>query len=128
MYTIRKLFRFEAAHQLEDAYSEECNTVHGHSYICEVFCRAKELNNGVVIDFKKLKEAVQPMIDNLDHTLIFKGFPYGRSNKHVFLMHTNPTAENIAKMIYDYVKASTNSVWKVRVHETATGWAEYQEN
>ena len=38
MYTIRKLFRFEMAHQLSKAFSTACSEqIHGHSYVCEVF-------------------------------------------------------------------------------------------
>lgn len=38
MFTIRKEFKFEMAHQLYTCYSEACkNAIHGHSYILELF-------------------------------------------------------------------------------------------
>ena len=46
MYTLRKQFKFESAHQLYDAYSSCCkDCIHGHSYLVEVFFSSDKLDN-----------------------------------------------------------------------------------
>ena len=133
MYQVRKVFTFEAAHRLESAYSKTCTAGwHGHSYQIEVFAKSRELNkDGMVIDFKKLKEIVQPLVNALDHSLILTPNQFAAMDKKgigkVFAMETNTTAENIAKMFFKHIKSYTSLVSKVRVHETATGFSEYWE-
>lgn len=141
MYEIRKKFKFEMAHILNSSYAEECQQVHGHSYCLEVFIKAYHLNDdGMVVDFKKLKEIVQKeIINKLDHKIL-----YDYKNKNELTIQRlpgacavdfNPTAEN---MVYDFYKILVyeinkldidNEVWldKVRLHETDTGCAEYKE-
>jgi 6-pyruvoyltetrahydropterin/6-carboxytetrahydropterin synthase len=132
MYTIRKIFKFEAAHILDTCYSEECKNVHGHSYIVEVIIGTKFLNDdGMVIDFKRLKEIVSPLIDAWDHAVIsthsLELFG-GKTCKVDF----NPTAENMCKYLHDAIVPMLHIVNKdfhltVRVHETDTGYAEFSE-
>lgn len=131
MYKVRKKFKFEMAHRLESSYSKECQQIHGHSYIMEVFLEAKNLNeDGMVIDFKKLKEVVQPMIDALDHKLIVTGNCLHINDREVTLPF-NSTAENMAKWLTEWCekrlkKMADLSAVTVRLHETDTGWAEYR--
>ena len=136
MFTIRKTFKFEGAHILSSCYSKECKNIHGHSYKVEVFISSEILNeDGMVIDFKELKEAVNPIIQNWDHALLVPIPLYPsivNSGLKVLSTTFNPTAENMARyffnMIHDLLKVSQRKlILKVRVHETETGWAEYYE-
>ena len=88
----------------------------------------------MVIDFGKVKEMVTGIVESWDHALILKN-PTGLKTKSVVLGQ-NPTAEAMAKYIFDVMFAefeampwTTNRVFvkKVRVHETDTGWAEFEE-
>lgn len=141
MFTIRKLFRVEACHQLEEGkcFSKACSdTLHGHSYIIEVFLTAEKLNSdGMVIDFGALKKMIGEYIDSWDHAIILPdalASSYGKSflakNKKVKIVSYNPTAEEMAYSIHTHI--ANTLAWprnwvRVRVHETATGWAEYTE-
>ena len=144
MYTIRKKFRIEYAHQLERAYSKCCSEqIHGHSGIIELFFSNLVLDfTGMVIDFGEVKKLIGKYIDSWDHMLIMpNSFPkqylnmLKKFNKNLKIVYYNPTAENMAKEIYDNVNHilkesgwSTNSLirlTKVRFHETETGYAEY---
>jgi len=136
MYQIRKKFKFEAAHMLTNAYSKECMNVHGHSYIVEIFLRKEILNNeGMIFDFKKLKEIVKSVIDSWDHALIIESVIYNEVPKEqlknlgkIVCFPCNPTAENMAGILYNEVKRQIGStLYKVRIHETETGYAEYWE-
>lgn len=135
MYTIRKLFKFEGAHILSKSYSKECQMIHGHSYKVEIFLSSETLNeDGMVIDFKLLKEIVNPIIQEFDHKCIhhedldleeslgFLGF---------LSVDYNPTAENMCKNFHNAINSKLYSIGfegklKVRIHETDTGWAEYE--
>jgi len=128
MYRIRKKFKFEAAHRLTSAYSKECtDSIHGHSYIVEIFIESKILNeDGMVIDFKKLKEKIKPLIDLWDHKVILHTKDTEKL-KNCCVVPFNPTAENMAKTIYVACFRAGITVSKVRIHETDSGYAEYFE-
>ncbi len=94
-------------HRLFLPYESACTRLHGHNWIVTVHCRAKELNSeGMVIDFKHIKEAVH---DYLDH---------GNFNE---LLPFNPTAENLAKWICDRIPGC----FRVDVEESKANIATY---
>ena len=135
MYIIRKKFKFEMAHQLFDAYSKACSEqIHGHSYICEVYFKSEELDGtGMVIDFTKVKDKIKEYIDSWDHCLVM---PRGMSpeylncllkfNKRIKITDDNPTAENMARDMFNHIRGLIPQCFKVRLHETDTGYAEYE--
>ena len=136
MYTIRKQFKMELAHQLTHAFSKCCSSqVHGHSYICELFFTSEELNkDGMVIDFGEVKQRIGKYIESWDHCLVMSSNmsqeylkTLKKYNKNFKIVNYNPTAENMAKDMFDYVKKYIPELEMVRLYETATGWAEYYE-
>jgi len=140
MWKIRKKFKFEMAHILNKSYSKECQNIHGHSYVLEVIITAIGLNvDGMVIDFKKLKEIVnEKIINKFDHILVLCPDVGGSipsiidmyDLKVVFVKY-NPTAENMAKDFYDIlfreISVEVKGLVKlqIRLHETDTGYSEY---
>lgn len=91
MYYIKKTLEVSASHKLKLDYGSPCQNLHGHNFIISVYCKchAGELNNnGMVIDFKKIKEIVH---GTMDHKNLNKVFDF------------NPTAENIARWIVSQV-------------------------
>lgn len=136
MYTIRKKFKFEMAHQLDKAYSTACSEqIHGHSYICEVFFQSDTLDStGMVIDFGEVKTIVKNHIQEWDHCLVMPNTMPAeyiaclkKYNKNILIVNYNPTAENMAKDMFEYIHWKIPSCIKVRLHETDTGWAEYSD-
>lgn len=107
---------FDAAHQLpdsEDLVSKGCANLHGHTYKVEVQAHGHHLNGGMLIDFK----AVKQVIDKLDHTTILmvgnplidilhEQFVSGKAINDVLVLNEEPTAENIAKHIYNELEPS----------------------
>jgi len=135
MYTIRKKFKFEMAHQLDMAYSKACSEqIHGHSYICEMFFKGGELDeSGMIIDFGEVKDKIKNYINSWDHSLVMPNtMPkqyikcLKKYNKNLKIVNYNPTAENMARDIYGYVKSFFPQCCKIRLHETDTGYAEYE--
>ena len=137
MYRIRKVFKFEAAHRLLSAHSTECLALHGHSYVVEVFLASPHLNKaGMVMDFGRLKDFMIPAINRFDHSCILHDDD-GLDQGNEIHMKQNPTAENMAHHFFTYLENELeigvhgDTSWmveKVRVHETATGWAEYERD
>lgn len=140
---IRKLFKFEGAHIVRNCTSVRCReNIHGHSYIVEVFITSNKLDDGYMItDFARL-DKIKEVIDSFDHSYIlwdkedneFKKFVY-QYNKRVVEIPVSPSAEGFAllflkvadKIIKDMPRVNGEGnvqVSSVRVHETATGYAE----
>lgn len=131
MYTITKHFEFCYAHRLL-GYPGKCGNIHGHTARVEVTCSVAELpESGMAIDFKEIGEKVGGWIDeNLDHRLILaKGDPAMGTLKEikedVKILNNPPSAENLAKLIFDAVKALGFPVSKVSLWESPTSVATY---
>lgn len=89
MYRLKLKHHFSAAHQLTHAYSKECNdSIHGHNWKVQIEVNTYDLINGMVIDFKKLKE----IVNQLDHKLLND------------IVDFEPTAENLAKYLHDEIQ------------------------
>lgn len=117
MYKINKEFSFSASHCLNGLpASHPCSRLHGHNYIVNVFFQAQNLNDvGFVIDYRDL-ESIRGYIDEyLDH-------------KHLNdVLSFNPTAENIAKFLFDKFKGVFPQLHKIEVSETPKTKAAYKE-
>ncbi len=113
---------FAAGHALRN-YHGKCENVHGHNYRCQVTLEGPDLDQtGLLMDFVALKRALQTVIDRLDHVWLNDFPPFDQ---------INPSAENIAKYIYDEVNkeiAAGNGVrlGLVRLWETDTSSATYR--
>jgi 6-pyruvoyltetrahydropterin/6-carboxytetrahydropterin synthase len=136
MHTIRKIFRIELSHQLFEAYSVDCkNAIHGHSYVCEIYLKSDKLDDtGMVMDFSKVKHLIGDYINSWDHCLVMPDmFPSDyletlkKYNKKMKVVPYNPTAESMAKDMFDYIKNLIPELSRVRLHETVTGWAQYEQ-
>lgn len=108
MYRISKRFEISGAHQLSLSYESKCKNLHGHNWIITVHCQSKTLNaDGMVVDFKSIKETIS---NQIDHKFIND------------VVDFNPTAENIAKWICDQIP----NCYKVSVQESEGNTAEYE--
>ncbi len=83
---------FSAGHALR-GYKGKCENPHGHNYKVRVTLEGPELNSvGLLCDFVHLKQVIRDVIRSLDHQFLNDIEPF-RS--------VNPSAENLAKFVYD---------------------------
>jgi 6-pyruvoyltetrahydropterin/6-carboxytetrahydropterin synthase len=116
---------FAAGHYLRN-YKGKCENPHGHNYKIRVTLAGKELDKaGLLLDFKDLREVMKHVIERLDHQMINDIEPF---------KVLNPSAENLAKYVYDGSNGRLNQVTQGRVHvknvtvfETDTTTATYSE-
>ncbi len=92
----------EIAHRLGGAYSGRCLHWHGHRYEVEITVTAQKLNeDGMIVDFKKLKEVVKAVLDDKwDHGACVRADdPLARPlmedahHERVHVINANPTLE-----------------------------------
>jgi 6-pyruvoyltetrahydropterin/6-carboxytetrahydropterin synthase len=92
MYEVSVDETFAAAHNLR-GYKGKCEDLHGHNYKVRVTLAGKEVDSvGLLYDFVHLKQVIQSVIRSLDHKYLNELSPFDV---------VNPSAENIAKYIYD---------------------------
>jgi 6-pyruvoyltetrahydropterin/6-carboxytetrahydropterin synthase len=113
---------FAAGHALRN-YRGKCENVHGHNYRCQVTLEGAELDNiGLLVDFVELKKVVHGVLDRMDHQWLNEFPPFDV---------LNPSAENMAKYIYDEVSEGLKTrqgvrVGAIRLWETDTASATYR--
>lgn len=123
VYEISVDENFAAGHYLRN-YQGKCENQHGHNYRVRVTMGGLQLDStGLLYDFVHLKQVIQSVIRSLDHRNLNDLAPFDK---------LNPSAENIAKHIYDeavkQMKKSANeaSISAVTVWETETSAATYR--
>ena len=133
MYSVTKRIEFCYGHRLLD-YSGICQHPHGHNAVAEIEVGARELDSrNMVCDFGDIKRIVKAWIDTeLDHKMILRHDdplvkPLRQLGEPVFLLDSNPTVERIAKLIFDMTRHYGIDVKAVRVWETPSSFAAYEE-
>ena len=131
MFRVTREIAFCYGHRLLN-YDGKCRHLHGHNGRAVLTLEAPQLDAlGMVVDFSRIKRVVSTWIDQaLDHRMLLHrddpALPWLRQQgEPVFVMDVNPTAENIAKLIYDYTAAQGFPVVEVRLWETPNCCATY---
>ena len=123
MYEVFVDETFAAAHNLRN-YKGKCENLHGHNYKVRVTLAGPALDaTGLLYDFVHLKQVIQNVIRSLDHQYLNERKPFDA---------LNPSAENVAKFIYDeaskQLPAAPNraAISSITVWETDTSAATYR--
>ncbi len=134
MFRVTREITFCYGHRLI-RYEGKCRHLHGHNGRAEVVLEAETLDDrGMLVDFGDIKREVQRWVDeNLDHTLILcRDDPLlpllQERGERVYVMDANPTAENLARLIYEQADAAGLPVVAVVFHETDRCSASYSED
>jgi len=131
MYSVTKRIEFCYGHRLLD-YDGVCRHPHGHNGIVEIEIQTDALDRrNMVTDFSDIKRVVKTWIDReLDHKMILRQddplVTLLRSlGEPMYVVDSNPTAERIARLIFDVSREHGLPVSRVTVWETPTSWATY---
>lgn len=134
--TCTRKLEFDAAHRVK-LHESKCRNLHGHRYAVEITMSAPELDGlGRVVDFGVMKEKLGGWIDaHWDHQTILWDQDRelgeaiaGKTGQKIYYMPTNPTAENMAKYLFEKICPALFDaplkIEKIVLRETPNCWAE----
>lgn len=131
MFRVTREIDFCYGHRLLN-YDGKCRHLHGHNGRAVISIEGSELDSrGMVLDFSDIKKTVSTWIDdNLDHRMILcRRDPVvpllEEMGEPLYLLDENPTAENIAKLIFEQTTLSGVPIVEVRLWETPRCYATY---
>ena len=131
MFSVTREISFCYGHRLLE-YSGKCRHLHGHNGRAVITLAAADLDAlGMVMDFSRLKRVVGAWIDeHLDHKMLLHRddpvLPLLRQQgEPVYVMDVNPTAENIARLLFEVTAEQGFPVVEVKLWETDTCFASY---
>ncbi len=112
---------FAAAHRLV-GYEGKCEELHGHNFAVEAFFSGEKLgNDGLLVDFKVLKDSLKDVLDALDHKYL---------NEIPFFTERASSAEYIALYIFGEMekrmKGTEVFLKEIRVWESDKAYAAYE--
>ena len=132
-YTVVKAIEFSYGHRLL-GHGGKCRYLHGHNGLLEVMVNSRVLDElGMVVDCFKIRDVIKGWIDeHLDHKMILcKNDPVVETlmamDEPLYLVDENPTAENIARIIFEQVKALGFNPSEIKLWETPSSCASYHE-
>jgi len=132
MYRVSREIDFCYGHRLLN-YDGKCRYLHGHNGRAIISIEAERLDErGMVLDFSDIKEVVSAWIDReLDHRMILHEadpvVPLLRDmGEPLFLMRENPTAESIARLIYEFTASRGFPIVECQLWETPRCFATYR--
>lgn len=114
MFTLKKEFRFEAAHKLP-FHDGQCARLHGHSWKMRVVLEGHSLcqigaKAGMLQDFSEVSKVVKPFVeDYLDHHYLNETTPL-----------VNPTSEALACWVFEQLRPRLPLLVSVEIDETCT--------
>ncbi len=123
MYEIEVRQAFEAAHII-NGYDGKCARLHGHNWEVVAIVRGEKLDAlGMLIDFKIVKAQLKKILDEFDHRFLNDLEPFAEEN---------PTAENLARKIFERLSSSeifngSAKLYAVKVCESPNSSVTYRE-
>ena len=113
---IYKEFKFDAAHRLTQVdEGHKCGNLHGHTFVLEVHLEGEvDPSRGWILDFNVLCDAVNPIMDKLDHSVLNEVDGIG-----------NPTSENLAVWFWEQLKPRLPQLAEIVIKESPTSGCIY---
>ena len=131
MFRVSQELRFCYGHRLL-GHPGKCARLHGHNARVFVVLRGERVDaNGMVIDFDTVEQRARRYLDEaLDHRMLLqKGDPACAAlagiGEPFVTLDVAPTAENLAKLIYDQLVRFGLPVDEVRLEEQPGSVASY---
>jgi 6-pyruvoyltetrahydropterin/6-carboxytetrahydropterin synthase len=100
----------DCAHSVKSL--DNCDVVHGHTYKAEVMVEGP-IKDGMVIDFKALREITRQCMARYDH-------------KNLTEIFDVPSCENICQALFNDIKKQQPGLVSVKLWEGHNKWSEVQ--
>ena len=133
MFQVTQEIEFCYGHRLLN-YAGKCRHLHGHNGRAVIVLEGEALDDrGMLVDFTDTKQSVRTWIDDeLDHRMILNeadpAVPFFQEQgEPLFLLPENPTAETIARLIFNFTKEQGFPVTEVSLWETPKSFATYRD-
>jgi len=134
MFRVSREIDFCYGHRLLN-YDGKCKYLHGHNGRAIITIESATLDErGMVLDFSDIKKVVSSWIDEkLDHCMLLQRTDpvvpmLQKMGEPLFLMDENPTAENIAKLIYEFTASRGFPIVECQLWETPRCYATYRRS
>ncbi|MBS0208839.1 MAG: 6-carboxytetrahydropterin synthase [Planctomycetes bacterium] len=132
MFRVSREIDFCYGHRLMN-YDGKCRYLHGHNGRAVIVIESDQLDErGMVMDFSDIKQVISTWVDDhLDHRMLLrKDDPMvpilEKAGEPLYLLDMNPTAENIARLIYEVAAEHQFPVVETRLWETPRCYATYR--
>lgn len=113
MYEVSVEETFSAGHALR-GYKGKCENPHGHNYRVRVNVEGERLDSiGLLFDFTHLKKILRELIADVDHKFLNDQAPFDA---------INPSAENLAKFLYDETSKEMRLISSAPRIKSVTVW------
>ena len=133
MYSITKEIHFCYGHRLLH-HQGMCRHLHGHNARAVIRLESDALDElGMVCDFSDIGRFVKDWLNReIDHNMLLHQddpvLPLLRdAGERCYAMSENPTAENIARLIFEEVENAGFPVVEVALYETESAFASYRK-
>ncbi len=131
MHKVSKVLSFSYGHRLIN-YDGKCKNLHGHNAKVEIVLASQALDvKGMVFDFGDVQKKLKGWIDqNWDHRMILSESDpllavLRKTDPTVTTITTNPTAENLAKILFEKAKELDLPIVEISFWETENSKATY---
>lgn len=131
MYSVTQELPFCYGHRLL-RYPGKCGRLHGHNGVARITLRSETLDaQGMVADFDAIARSMRAFLDeSVDHRLLLHQddpvcAALRSSGEEFVAIGFNPTAENIAKMIFEHARRAGFPVVEVQLVEQEGSIATY---
>ena len=132
-FAVGREIHFSYGHRLLH-HKGKCARLHGHNGRMRIEMTAAQLDGqGMVIDFYEIQKSIGEWIDKtLDHRMIlWESDPLAatlqKAGEAVVLMKENPTAEALARWIFEEARKMKLPVARVTLWETENSYASYKK-
>jgi len=134
---LQKKYHFYAGHRNENLI-DKCFNLHGHTYYVDLyFDLPYNKETGITMLFSEIDKYVDPVINQLDHSLlIHKKDPLlkylhlfikeGETKLKLSVFDEVTSAENLSRFIFKTIK-NVLPIIKIKLKETTTSIVEYED-
>ena len=131
MFSVTQELHFCYGHRLL-AHPGKCGRLHGHNGVARIVLRAPSLDGmGMVADFDAIERTMRSFLDeSIDHRLLLERndplvAALREAGETFVAVEFNPTAENIARMIFEHAERAGFPVAEVQLVEQQGSTASY---